>query len=65
LGFTALGDRVTFTATDPEHGRRLWVTDGTSDGTRAEAGLSMNFGADISCVRPMAFESYQCGHDEE
>jgi ELWxxDGT repeat protein len=32
-GFTAWGDRVYFSATDPTGGRELWVTDGTEAGT--------------------------------
>lgn len=31
--FQLLGDRVIFRATDIAHGRELWVTDGTADGT--------------------------------
>jgi ELWxxDGT repeat protein len=33
VGFTAWGDRVFFSATDPAAGRELWVTDGTDAGT--------------------------------
>ncbi|MCP3138357.1 ELWxxDGT repeat protein [Pyxidicoccus xibeiensis] len=29
-----VGDRVFFAAEDPEHGRELWVSDGTAEGTR-------------------------------
>jgi ELWxxDGT repeat protein len=31
---TAFGDRVYFSAFDEEHGRELWVTDGTDAGTK-------------------------------
>jgi ELWxxDGT repeat protein len=30
---TAVGDRLFFRAVDPEHGRELWVSDGTAEGT--------------------------------
>ncbi|MBX7255645.1 MAG: hypothetical protein K1Y02_04710 [Candidatus Hydrogenedentes bacterium] len=30
---TRLGNRLLFTANDPDHGREVWVTDGTSAGT--------------------------------
>lgn len=33
LGLTPLGNRVLFPANDGEHGRELWVSDGTSSGT--------------------------------
>lgn len=33
-GFVELGDRVYFSASDPEHGDELWSTDGTPEGTR-------------------------------
>ncbi|HSY51697.1 MAG TPA: ELWxxDGT repeat protein [Thermoanaerobaculia bacterium] len=32
-GFTALGDRVLFLATDPQHGEEIWISDGTAAGT--------------------------------
>jgi len=32
-GLTALGDRLFFEADDGIHGRELWVTDGTPEGT--------------------------------
>ena len=31
--FTEAGDKLYFTADDGEHGRELWVTDGTAEGT--------------------------------
>ncbi|MCP3142328.1 ELWxxDGT repeat protein [Pyxidicoccus xibeiensis] len=31
---TRVGERIFFTAEDPEHGRELWVSDGTPAGTR-------------------------------
>jgi ELWxxDGT repeat protein len=33
-GFVALGDEVIFLARDPEHGRELWISNGTAEGTR-------------------------------
>jgi ELWxxDGT repeat protein len=33
-GFTVVGNRAIFLATHPDHGRELWVTDGTAAGTR-------------------------------
>ena len=33
-GFVVFGDQVLFTALDGTHGRELWITDGTSDGTQ-------------------------------
>jgi ELWxxDGT repeat protein len=33
-GMTSSGGMVYFAATDPDHGRELWVTDGTHDGTQ-------------------------------
>ena len=32
-GFTLLGDKLIFHATDPTHGQELWATDGTPAGT--------------------------------
>ena len=32
-GFTLLGDKLIFLATDSTHGQELWATDGTSAGT--------------------------------
>src|SRR6516164_4920736 len=32
--FVALGNKLIFEATDGTHGRELWITDGTSSGTR-------------------------------
>ncbi len=33
-GFTAIGNRVLFLATDDEHGKELWTSDGTAEGTQ-------------------------------
>ena len=33
----AVGDRLVFAAADPDHGRELWVTDGTAAGTKLVA----------------------------
>ena len=33
-GFVVFGDQVLFAALDGTHGRELWITDGTSDGTQ-------------------------------
>lgn len=37
--FVSAGNTVYFTASDPIHGRRLWKTDGTSEGTMLAADL--------------------------
>ena len=37
---TAVGDRLYFTAKDPQHGRELWRTDGTRKGTALVTDLS-------------------------
>ena len=38
--FVTVGDSAYFTAFDPKHGRELWRTDGTTNGTRLVADIS-------------------------
>jgi ELWxxDGT repeat protein len=40
LRLTAAGSRLYFTARDDAHGRELWTSDGTFDGTRLVADLN-------------------------
>jgi ELWxxDGT repeat protein len=39
IGFAILGDGAIFSADDGVHGRELWITDGTADGTRLLADI--------------------------
>jgi len=43
LNLLAVGDRVYFTADDGENGRELWVSDGTTDGTKLVKDINTGF----------------------
>ena len=40
---TAVGDRLFFTADNEEYGRELWVSDGTSEGTKLVKDINLGF----------------------
>ena len=68
--FAVLGDSLYFVATDPTHGRELWVTDGTAGGTRlaaelldgAEGGLALPEGEQaLTALGGKLYGSYAAG----
>ncbi len=52
-GFVQLGNLTLFHATDPIHGRELWVTDGTSGGTRLLADLFPGLNSALHAQTPL------------
>ena len=45
-GFTEYNDKLHFSADDGKHGRELWVTDGTTEGTQLLADINPNLSSD-------------------
>lgn len=57
LGFVVLGDSLLFSANDEIHGRELWVTNGTSEGTRLLCDINPDAGSGSS-PEYWTFEEY-------
>ena len=52
MALAASGERLFFSADDETHGRELWVSDGTTDGTTLVKDINVHFGFELDSARP-------------